>query len=147
LTNLVCAVRIILVGDNQIIMNYSKQREKILQVLKQNAIHPTAEELLEFLKCEKSNVGMTTLYRNLNQLTNAGIIKRIDGLGISAHFDPYTNPHHHFICDKCGKIFDVPAKFIPNLLNTTQSITGFEISDYDIIFHGTCDNCKKGKEN
>ena len=38
-------------------MNYSKQREKILDVLTNNPIHPTADELLEFLKEENSNVG------------------------------------------------------------------------------------------
>ena len=58
-------------------MNYSKQREKILDVLKHNPIHPTAEALLEFLKQENSNVGITTLYRNLNQLAEAGMIKKL----------------------------------------------------------------------
>ena len=52
-------------------MNYSKQREKILDVLTNNPIHPTADELLEFLKEENSNVGLTTLYRNLNHLIQA----------------------------------------------------------------------------
>jgi Fur family peroxide stress response transcriptional regulator len=128
-------------------MNYSKQREKILQVLKEHAIHPTAEDLLELLKTEKSNVGMTTLYRNLNQLANAGMIKRIDGLGICAHFDHNTCEHHHFLCEKCGKVYDIPRNVAPNLIKNTQQVTGFEISDCDIIFHGTCDNCKKRKEN
>ena len=58
-------------------MNYSKQREKILDVLTQNAVHPTVETLLEFLKKESSNVGITTLYRNLNQLAEAGLIKKL----------------------------------------------------------------------
>ena len=71
-------------------MNYSKQREKILDVLSNNAVHPTAETLLELLKSENANIGFTTLYRNLNKLAQAGIIKKIDGLESSAHFDHNT---------------------------------------------------------
>ena len=56
-------------------MNYSKQREKILDVLSNNAVHPTAETLLKLLKSEDAKIGFTTLYRNLNQLAQAGIIK------------------------------------------------------------------------
>ena len=84
-------------------MNYSKQREIILDTLSKNAIHPTAEALLEFLKRDDSNVGMTTLYRNLIQLADAGLIKKIDGLEPSAHFDHNTFEHYHFICEKCKK--------------------------------------------
>lgn len=127
-------------------MNYSKQREKILDVLTKNAVHPTAEELLEFLKSDDSNVGFTTLYRNLNQLAEAGMIKKIDGLESSAHFDHNTFDHYHFICEKCRRVFDVPAGVAPELVKNTQSATGFDITFHDIVFHGICSDCKKRKE-
>lgn len=128
-------------------MNYSKQREKILDVLTQNAVHPTAETLLEYLKEENSNVGITTLYRNLNQLAEAGLIKKIDGLEASAHFDHNTFEHYHFICEKCRKVFDIPSDVAPNLVKNTQLATGFDITSYDIVFHGVCSECKKRKGN
>ncbi len=128
-------------------MNYSKQREKILDVLTNNAVHPTAEELLEFLKKADSNIGITTLYRNLNQLAEAGMIKKIDGLEASAHFDHNTFEHYHFICKDCGKVFDIPAGVAPALVENTRLATGFEIISHDIVFHGICSECKKRKEN
>ncbi len=127
-------------------MNYSKQREKILDVLSNNAVHPTAETLLELLKSENANIGFTTLYRNLNQLAQAGIIKKIDGLETSAHFDHNTFEHYHFICEKCGKVFDIPANVAPDLVKNTQSATGFDIAGHDIVFHGVCGDCKKRKD-
>lgn len=127
-------------------MNYSKQREKILDVLSNNAVHPTAEELLSFLKKENSNVGLTTLYRNLNQLAEAGLIKKIDGLETSAHYDHNTYEHYHFICEKCGRVYDVPAEVAPELNKNAQLATGFDITSYDIVFHGICSECKKRKE-
>lgn len=127
-------------------MNYSKQREKILDILTNNAVHPTAEQMLKFLEKEDSNVGITTLYRNLNQLSEAGVIKKIEGLDSSAHFDHNTFEHYHFICEKCKRVFDIPSKVAPNLVKNTQSATGFDITDYDIVFHGICSECKKRKE-
>ena len=124
-------------------MNYSKQREIILDTLSKNAIHPTAEALLEFLKRDDSNVGMTTLYRNLNQLADAGLIKKIDGLEPSAHFDHNTFEHYHFICEKCKKVYDIPSSVAPDLVKNTTQATGFDITSHDIVFHGICSECKR----
>ncbi len=124
-------------------MNYSKQREIILDTLSKNAIHPTAEALLEFLKRDDSNVGMTTLYRNLNQLADAGLIKKIDGLEPSAHFDHNTFEHYHFICEKCKKVYDIPSSVAPDLVKNTTEVTGFDITSHDIVFHGICSECKR----
>ena len=124
-------------------MNYSKQREIILDTLSKNAIHPPAEALLEFLKRDDSNVGMTTLYRNLNQLADAGLIKKIDGLEPSAHFDHNTFEHYHFICEKCKKVYDIPSSVAPDLVKNTTEATGFDITSHDIVFHGICSECKR----
>ena len=128
-------------------MNYSKQREKILDTLTYNAVHPTAETLLEILNRENPNIGITTLYRNLNQLAEAGMIKKIDGLESSAHFDHNTHEHYHFICNVCKKVFDVPSDVAPDLVKNTRVATGFDIENHDIVFHGICSDCKKRKEN
>ena len=127
-------------------MNYSKQRKKILDTLTCNAVHPTAESLLEILKSEGSNIGITTLYRNLNQLAEAGMIKKIDGLEPSAHFDHNTHEHYHFICNVCKKVYDVSSEVAPDLVKNTRMATGFDITNCDIIFHGVCSECKRRKD-
>ena len=57
-------------------MNYSKQRELILNTLKENVVHPTAEYLYEILKENNPNLSLGTVYRNLNQLAENGTIKK-----------------------------------------------------------------------
>ena len=57
-------------------MNYSRQRDIILQTLKANVVHPTAEYLYAVLKEKEPNISLATLYRNLNQLSDNGIIKK-----------------------------------------------------------------------
>lgn len=127
-------------------MNYSKQRETILNTLKENVVHPTAEYLYEVLKKENSNISLATLYRNLNQLAENGIIKKIDGLESSSHYDHNTHEHYHFICDNCKKVYDISADVAPNLVKKAQEETGFTITNSDIVFHGICNNCKNKGE-
>lgn len=126
-------------------MNYSRQREIILETLKENVVHPTAEYLYEKVRKKDENISLATLYRNLNKLATEGIIKKIDGLETSSHFDHNTYSHYHFICDKCGKIFDVDCNIAPDLILKTEKETGYKIKGHDIIFHGLCNECKGEK--
>lgn len=123
-------------------MNYSKQREIILDTLKENVVHPTAEFLYEKVREKDSKISLATLYRNLNQLVQNKIIKKIDGLETSSHFDHNTHAHYHFICSKCKRVFDIDADVAPNLIINTESKTGFTIQNHDITFSGICADCK-----
>ena len=89
-------------------MKYSKQREIVLKALEENVIHPTADELYKLIIKDFPNIGLATVYRNLNLLAEKGVIKKIYGLADAAHFDHNTHNHHHFICTKCNKIYDIP---------------------------------------
>ena len=125
-------------------MNYSRQREIILDTLKINAVHPTAEKLFQIIKAEdpETNIGIATVYRNLSKLADMGVIKRIEGLENSEHFDHNTHTHYHFLCEKCQRVFDIDAQVAPDLVENTQKETGFIINDYDIAFHGICKDCQ-----
>lgn len=126
-------------------MNYSKQREIILEALRDNVVHPTAEYLYEILKEKENSISKATLYRNLNQLAETGTIKKIDGLETSSRFDHNTHEHYHFMCDRCKKVFDVPASIAPSVIDMTEKETGFEVKSLDIVIHGLCNECKERK--
>lgn len=123
-------------------MNYSKQREIILDALKNNVVHPTAEYLYSILKKNCSSMSLATLYRNLNQLASKGIIKKIDGLEPSSHFDHNVHEHYHFMCNKCKKVYDVSSDVAPELVKKAGAELGADITDCDIVLHGICNNCK-----
>lgn len=124
-------------------MNYSKQREVVLDTLKQNVVHPTAEKLYSIIQIEYPEVSKATLYRNLSQLAQAGIIKKIDGLETSAHFDHNTHLHYHFICEKCGRVFDVSCNVAKDVVNNTEEETGFKITNHELVFKGLCKDCQE----
>lgn len=121
----------------------SKQRDIVLQTLKENVIHPTADELYKIISKEHSSIGAATVYRNLNSLAEEGVIKKIDGLETSAHFDHNTHKHYHFICDKCRRIYDITDEVAPDVDKMAEKETGFNITGHDLCFHGLCTECMK----
>lgn len=123
-------------------MNYSKQRETILKVLRENMIHPTADKLYELIRRELPGISLATVYRNLNRLAAAGVIRSIRGLDGSVRFDYNVEKHYHFICTKCNKVYDVPHNIAPDLAASLPEETGLEAESYDIVFKGVCHNCK-----
>ena len=129
-------------------MNYSRQREIILETLKSNVVHPTAEYLYAILKAKAPNISLATLYRNLNQLADNGVIRKIDGLEAPSHYDHNTHEHYHFICDECKRVFDVSSDVAPNIVQKTEEELGFIVKKHDIIFNGICRDClEKIKES
>ena len=123
--------------------NYSKQREEIIEVIKNNYNHPTAEDIYMIVKAQNPAVSRSTVYRNLGLLSEDGIIQKISMLVGPDRYDYIREPHNHIICTKCGKIFDFDYDFkLYSLKNKIKEKTGIEISSKNIAIEGICDKCK-----
>lgn len=126
-------------------MNYSKQGEQIYETLLNNVVHPSAEYIYDILRQANSNISLATVYRNLNKMAQIGRIKKINGLEDRAHFDHNTFEHYHFICRKCGRIYDIPCNIAPDIIKKAQEETGFKIESHDIVFNGICRECSENE--
>ncbi len=127
-------------------MNYSKQRELVLNALEENVVHPTAEYIYNILKQSNPTISLATVYRNLNKLAEAGEIKKIEGLSDSDHFDHNTHEHYHLICLTCGRVFDIPQEVAPKVCEIVEKELGFTVIDHEITFRGICPECKMNGE-
>ena len=78
----------------------SKQRERIIKLLKNTEIHPTAGWIYNKLSQEFTDLSMGTVYRNLNILIEQGLVVKIDFGRTFDRFEANTTPHYHFICEK-----------------------------------------------
>ena len=87
-------------------MRYSHQRERIFRAVSERCDHPTANMVYEQLKLEMPRLSLGTVYRNLNQLADAGRLKKIPLADGSCRFDKTKEAHSHIVCDECG---DRPA--------------------------------------
>ena len=93
-------------------MKYSKQREMIHNCVKDNPCHLTADAIYEMLKKDHPNLSLGTVYRNLSQLAEHDMIKKVSIPGYPDRFDGTLEDHFHFICLECGEVKDL---FIPEL--------------------------------
>lgn len=122
----------------------SKQRDAILENLLSRYDHPTAEEVYTDVKNIFPNISLATVYRNLNMLSDDGVIRSIITKD-AVHYDGHMSGHRHVICNKCGKIFDIDVDVTDDILKKAgQSFDG-EIENCKLIFYGICYDCKNRK--
>jgi len=122
-------------------MNYSRQRESILNFLDENRIHPTAETVYQNIKKEYPKISLGTVYRNLTLLADNGIILRIPVQGEPDRFDYIAKAHPHFICNNCGSVLDLEMDQDFSYENDT--FKGFKglVTGHDLKFFGICPDC------
>jgi len=122
-------------------MNFSRQRESILNYLKNTKEHPTAEKIYADLKEEIPTLSLATVYRNCRKLVEMGELVQLDTDGKTAHFDADTQDHQHFVCKDCGRVYDMFFK-LPKTMIDQKSPDGFTADTYKLFFYGVCKKCK-----
>lgn len=123
-------------------MNYSQQRNCILNIVVSNPIHPTVEQVYEIARRSYPNISLGTVYRNLNQLSEHGILKKICSSYGSVRFDGRTDPHFHMVCTHCGKVFDVELEELLSIKEKLSDMYGFDVINYEVSIQGICKECK-----
>ena len=121
------------------IMKYSKQRELIYNALAENKIHPSADEIYNILKNDHPALSLATVYRNLNQLAENHEVLKVQIPGQKDRFDCDVHEHYHFVCEKCGKIFDIKKECLP--MPKGCIVEGHRISSLDLSINGICKEC------
>ena len=127
---------------------YSKQRELILNVLKERKDHPTAEMIYKDIIKIMPTIGLATVYRNLAALHESGQILKIETKqGESDRFDGNLMPHLHFQCLECNEIQDIFLDDLENeqlndKLKEFANIINAEVTSSKILLKGKCEKCK-----
>lgn len=126
-------------------MNYSKQREVIQHIVLSHKIHPTADMVYRLLHEEYPNISLATVYRNLNKLTEIGVISKITIPNASDRFDGTVMEHYHMICSCCGEVFDCPITPFSEIDSAIEKETGFSVAYHQLLVYGMCKQCNKRK--
>lgn len=123
-------------------MKFSKQRELILNAVKENKVHPSADFIYEYLKKDNPNLSLGTVYRNLSQLVDYGFIKKVSIPGCADRFDGTLSEHCHMICDNCGEIYDIESFLLKDISTKISDELDIKITSYNINFNCICKKCK-----
>ena len=121
---------------------FSKQRQIIYDMIKNNPVHPTADYIYNTLKKDYPDLSLGTVYRNLNVLTESGLILKITSDSDSEHYDGNTENHYHLMCEECNHIFDVNIPYLDNIEEEAQKESAHLIKNHSLVFTGVCSECR-----
>ena len=122
----------------------TKQRQIIYDAV--DALkHPSAVETYEYVKTLAPTIGKATVFRNLAVLHSDGYVKKLFFPDEPARYEVLRAAHDHFVCEKCGKIFDVfkPDKAAESTEFKLPKIECGVIKSVSIMYSGVCNDCVK----
>ena len=121
---------------------FSRQRQMVLDVVKNRTKHPTADKVYEILKKDHPEISLGTVYRNLNSLVEAGMVRRVSIPGRADRFDHTLCWHSHLYCTACGGVVDadVDEKQVMRLVRRQKDVV---VQDCAVVLFGLCEACAK----
>ena len=117
----------------------TKQRAVILEVIRSDMCHHTADEIFTLAKEKLPGISRATVYNNLKALEGEQLIRRITGDGLSDRYDNSYVPHGHMICEQCEKVRDFDLENFDKLLSDA---IGSEFNSYELKVRYLCDACR-----
>lgn len=121
--------------------NHTRQRERLLALLRCTDSHPTAAWLFERLRPEFPSVSLGTVYRNLQVLVEEGRIDEVPVPAGPSRYDANREPHHHFSCERCGRIEDVSLRIAGDLARSLRRRYRLAARRFRVEFYGLCADC------
>lgn len=133
-------------GGENMSVKTTKQRERILEVVKQANGHITAAQVYQKLLSDDKTIGAATVYRNLNYLYDNHLINRIQHPELGYIYDANLHDHYHFHCEVCDQFYDVDDIILKDLENEVASTFGGKVTSHMIFFKGVCPSCLKAQQ-
>lgn len=121
-------------------MSYTtRQREVILNILRQSGRPLTPQEIREQASQDSAGIGLATVYRALKTFIAQGEVVQVEIPGVSPCYEPADRGHHHhFICRHCRQVFDLQG-CVHDLAGLAPA--NFQVQRHDIILYGLCSTC------
>ncbi|MGI8858632.1 MAG: Fur family transcriptional regulator [Rubrobacteraceae bacterium] len=105
------------------------------------ALAAEQHQSLEELRGRCPGVGLVTMYRTLDLLSETGLVRRLD-LGDGPRYELAEDHHHHMICESCGEVSEFEECPVD-----TRSLAdlGFEVNAHSLEVYGRCAGCVGGE--
>ena len=117
------------------------QRYGVMEFLVRRPVHATADEIHRALNRSDPRASRATVYNSLRALIKAGLVREVILEGSAARFDAKVYRHHHFICDRCGRVEDIEWFDLPRR-SQSAALGPRVIREYQVVFNGICQKCR-----
>lgn len=130
-------------GDARALPRNTRQGAAVKAVLAAAGGFRSAQELHAELRSQGENVGLTTVYRRLAQLADAGAVDAVqsdDGESVY-RLCASEGHHHHVVCRSCGASVEVAAPEVEAWASRVAEQAGYSAVSHTVEVFGTCSAC------
>lgn len=121
----------------------TQQRLEIFREVASTLDHPDAEEVYRGVRDRVPTVSLDTVYRTLWMLHDLGLVSTLGPRGGSMRFDANGNPHHHYVCVRCGLVRDFESPALSDL-EIPRGVGAFgSVLAARVEVRGLCRKCAK----
>ena len=124
-------------------LRMTNQRQIILEELQKSRLHMTADELYGVVKRKNARISLATVYRNLELLSETGMIAKLEVGGRQKCFDSDVLGHDHVICVQCHRVENVLLEETKEDYPSHGVVDGYIITGRRLEFVGLCPKCQK----
>lgn len=117
------------------------QRREVYEVLMEERDHPTATEVFIRAKQRVPTISLATVYNCLEKLVDCGLAKQVNVERDATRYCPNLKEHGHFVCDRCGKVFDVELASENALELAWKLPEDFTVTRSEVTLRGVCADC------
>jgi Fur family ferric uptake transcriptional regulator len=118
------------------------RRATIRVLLNTGQSHLSAEDIVSQVKLQHPDVAESTIYRNLATLEELGVVEHVHlGHGPST-YHLTEDGHQHLLCERCGKVIEVPEETFAPLAEQLAATYGFRIHPRHFAIMGLCRRCQ-----
>ncbi|MFF2087006.1 Fur family transcriptional regulator [Nocardia sp. NPDC058176] len=133
-------------SGKQVGVRSTRQRSAISALLGDIDEFRSAQELHDELRKRGEGIGLTTVYRTLQSLADAGMVDvlRTDS-GESVYRQCSSGHHHHLVCRQCGRTVEVEGPTVEAWAESIAGEHGFTEVSHTLEIFGTCRDCVRAR--
>lgn len=126
-------------------LKYSHQREALIELLQQEALPMSIDQIIEKLKKSKHPMNQSTVYRIIESLNEHHIVeKNYSSISNSTLIQLHTPHHQHYLmCQMCHKMFPIDNCPIHDVIDSIEVAKNFKIISHNLEIIGICASCQK----
>ncbi len=124
----------------------TQQRRALIDFIFERHDHFDADELIASLagRPEADRISRPTIYRTLNELVEAGLLRKMSLSGRAVYEHDYGYPQHdHLHCQICDKLIEFQSDELAELRDAVARQHNFRVTGHRLIITGTCHDCSR----
>ena len=125
---------------------YTEQQRELVRYIFGEHNHFDADQLIDAVKREGFQASRATVYRTLNKLVDAGMLRRLE-VGTRTFYEhDYGYPQHeHLYCSQCNQMIEFQHAALNPLIEDICRQHGFRNNGYSLIVRGLCAECNRAR--